>query len=288
MADLDPFGRKPGEDPLASLGWTGSDAATQAEPVPGTPGAEPPGPTPEPARPPRETRPPRERPASQGARLRPGRAARGLLTTLIVVAVAGAATASLVGSGVDRVERVMDDFTTAPARPAPAAGLASGRAPAARDPAPAASERPAAAPRGVGRGSLLRPYAFGAAIERLRGGGYGRLTYLRVAPERIDATLLSKGGALRHVQIVPGGGLRRFGPAGRGFSGLPTMSLAGIEAGAPQRLTRSAAQRLGVAAGRVDYLVYTRFAGSAQWNAYFKGGQILSADAHGRITRRIR
>ena len=31
MADLDPFGRKKGEDPLASLGWSGS-ADTAAEP----------------------------------------------------------------------------------------------------------------------------------------------------------------------------------------------------------------------------------------------------------------
>jgi hypothetical protein len=65
------------------------------------------------------------------------------------------------------------------------------------------------------------------------------------------------------------------------------MSLAGIRAGAPQRLTRSAAARLGVPASRVDYLVYTRFAGTGQWNVYFTGGQIFSADAHGAITRRI-
>ena len=31
MADLDPFGRKKGDDPLASLGWSGSDDSA-AEP----------------------------------------------------------------------------------------------------------------------------------------------------------------------------------------------------------------------------------------------------------------
>ena len=157
--------------------------------------------------------------------------------------------------------------------------------PRAADAGPRPSRRPRhrsappANPRGVGRGSLLRPFAFGAAIKRLRNGGYGRLTNLRVAPERIDAILLTKGGALRNVQIVPGGAVRQFGTATGGFRGVPTMSLAGINSGAPQRLTRSAAERLGVPASRVNYLVYTQFGGVAQWNVYFTGGQIFSADA---------
>lgn len=40
-------------------------------------------------------------------------------------------------------------------------------------------------------------------------------------------------------------------------------------------------------AGRVNYLVLPELAGTRQWNAYFKGGQIFSADVRGRITRRI-
>jgi hypothetical protein len=297
MADLDPFGRKKGEDPLASLGWSGSadtsaepevaaDDGRAAEPLTGLP-AEPE----RPPRPPREPRPRRERRPTQGApQFRPGRAVRGLVLLAIVVAVGGSAIASLVGSGVDKAERFLEDFTTPQAAPPPASSeIPSGREPSAVDPEPATPARsaPPAIPRGVGRGSLLRPFAFGAAIKRLRNGGYGRLTNLRVAPERIDAALLTKGGALRHVQIVPGGDLRQLGSATSGFSGVPTMSLAGIDAGAPQRLTRSAAERLGVGPSRVNYLVYTQFAGTAQWNVYFTAGQIFSADAHGRITRRI-
>lgn len=209
----------------------------------------------------------------------------------IVVAVLGGAIGSLVSSGVDTVERFVDDLTTPLEAPVPPSSESpSGREQPALEPPPAPRARssaPPANPRGVGRGSLLRPFAFGAAIKRLRNGGYGQLTNLRVAPERIDATLLTKGGALRHVQIVPGGALRQFGTATGGFRGVPTMSLAGINAGAPQRLTRSAAERLGVAPSRVNYLVYTRFGGITQWNVYFTGGQIFSADASGRITRRI-
>jgi hypothetical protein len=297
MADLDPFGRKKGEDPLASLGWTGREGATEAEPAPKTgreealPGFEP---EPErPAQPLREPRPRRERQPTPGAQFKPGRAVRGIVLTVVVVAIAGGAIASLVGSGVNKVERFVDDFTTPRASPPPPPASSSEVPSGQQQPTPAQPAqpvqpaRPAAPPRGVGRGSLLRPFAFGAAIKRLRNGGYGRLTNLRVAPERIDATLLTKGGALRQVQIVPGGDLRQFGTSSQGFSGVPTMSLAGIDAGAPQRLTRSAAERLGVAPSRVNYLVYTQFAGTAQWNVYFTAGQIFSADAHGRITRRI-
>lgn len=290
--DLDPFGRKKGEDPLASLGWTGGETTTEPkardEPLAGV-SAEPEAPP----RPPREPRPRprRERRPVQGTQFRPGRAVRGLIIVAIVVAALGSVLGSVVSTGVDKVERFVDDLTTPQAASPPAASeTPSGREQPTLEPAPATPAQPTAPPanpRGVGRGSLLRPFAFGAAIKRLRTGGYGRLTNLRVAPERIDATLLTKGGALRHVQIVPGGALRQFGTATGGFRGVPTMSLAGIDAGAPQRLTRSAAERLGIAPSRVNYLVYTQFGGVTQWNVYFTGGQIFSADASGRITRRI-
>ena len=99
--------------------------------------------------------------------------------------------------------------------------------------------------------------------------------------------MLTKDGRLRQVQIVPGGAARVLGTSPSGFAGAPTMTMKGIDRGAPNRLTRSAAERLGTPASRVDYLVLTEFAGARQWNVYFKGGQIFSADAHGRITRRI-
>ena len=300
MAELDPFGRKKGEDPLAALGWSGSEdtAAVEPEAAAGSDRTDEPlaGLTaeperPSPSRPPREPRARRrERQETKRVQFGPGRFVSGLITLGIVVALGGAAISALVSSGVDKVERFVDDFTTPQASPPPASSeTPSGREQPALDPEPAppAQAAPSANPRGVGRGSLLRPFAFGAAIKRLRNGGYGRLTNLRVAPERIDAILLTKGGALRNVQIVPGGAVRQLGTATGGFRGVPTMSLAGINSGAPQRLTRSAAERLGVPASRVNYLVYTQFGGVAQWNVYFTGGQIFSADARGRITRRV-
>lgn len=285
MADLDPFGRKKGEDPLASLGWN-SEGAADAEPAPEFRADERATEPERPQRSTREHRPTRQRQRGPREGSQAVRAVRGLVLLGIVVAVAGAAIASFVSSGVDEVERFVDDLTTPQVTPAsPDPEVSAGRDQPTLSPPPAA--RPAGPPVGLGRGSLLRPYAFGAALRKLRNGGYGRLTNLRVAPERIDATLLTKAGALRHLQIVPGGAVRQFGTGSTGFSGVPTMSLQGISAAAPQRLTRAAAERARVQPSRVNYLVYTQFAGTTQWNVYFKGGQIFSADASGRITRRV-
>ncbi len=293
MADLDPFGRKKGEDPLESLGWSssGSEPAADVAPDRRESADERPlagfgrerDPRPEPTSAPRERTARREpeAPAPAGA----ARAVRGLVILVILVAVGGFALAA-VGTGVDKVTRVVREFTTPQvASESPSSEVPSGaRQPTLQAP-PAA--RAAAPPRGLGRGSLLRPYAFGAAVKRLRSGGYGRPTHLRVAPERIDATMLTGRGVLRNIQIVSAGSARQLGPDIKGFRGVPTLSLKGIDAGAPQRLTRAAAGRLRIAPSRVNYLVYSQFADTAQWYVYFTAGQIFAADAHGRITRRV-
>ncbi len=87
--------------------------------------------------------------------------------------------------------------------------------------------------RGLSVTSLLRPAAFGKAMTRLRTGGYGRLMNLRVAPDRIDATMLTKDGRVRQVQIVPGGAVRVIGTSPAGFAGARTMALKGIVTARP-------------------------------------------------------
>jgi len=148
-------------------------------------------------------------------------------------------------------------------------------------------EAPAVAPTGLGAGSLLRPAAFERALADLRGREIGRIQSLRLAPERIDVSLLTRRGTLVSAQIPAGGKLRRFGESGAGFGGLETIPYARIETGAPRRLVRAAAERLGRPATRINYLVATYTSGEMTWGAYFKGGAIFLADARGRITRRI-
>jgi hypothetical protein len=299
--DLDPFGRKKDENPLASLGWQ-DEPTTTGEPE-RAPEREP-EPDPivsfgtvdesqfQPATPPSLAEPdssaahwrsPQGHDHAQPtppARGKPvGRLVRAVITLGIIVAVLGGLISVVVDEGVERADRFIDELAP-PDVQAPSI-------PGVPDDAPTEAGRPERTPRGLSAGSLLRPFAFGRAINRLRTGGYGRLANLRAAPERIDATLVTKGGRLRQVQIVPGGAVRVIGTTPSGFAGTPTMALKGIVAAAPSRLTRSAAGRLRQPASRVNYLVLSEFAGARQWNVYFKGGQIFSADARGRITRRV-
>ena len=293
--DLDPFGRKKDENPLGSLGWHGdetasvgreaapAEAAADAPVTVGAPPApersrEPPaGAWPSPGSGPRERSVPRDR--SSGHRSPVPTIIRTVIFLGIVIALIGGVIGTLVDEGVNRAEEFARDFeppdVQTPAVPGTDEQSPSGR-PQATLPA-----------RGLSVTSLLRPAAFGKAMNRLRTGGYGRLTNLRVAPDRIDASMLTKDGRLRQVQVVPGGAVRVIGTSPPGFTGAQTMALKGINRNAPSRLTRSAAGRLKQPASRVDYLVLSEFVGTRQWNVYFKGGQIFSADARGRITRRI-
>jgi hypothetical protein len=311
--DLDPFGRRKDENPLASLGWhdggDGDTAEPEPEPEPepvtmfgasdaaatepvATFGAAAP-PSADAARTPPSLAEPDAHPAHRGpprghdharaarrAQRRPfGRLIRTLVVLVVLIAVIGSVIGALVDEGVERADRFAREFAP-PDIEVPRVPGADGESATGDGASP---QRP---PTGLSSGSLLRPAAFGRAIARLRTGGYGRLGNLRVAPERIDATLVTKDGRLRQVQIVPGGAVRVIGTTSAGFARAHTMTMHDIVAAAPSRLTRSAAGRLGVPAGRVNYLVLSSFAGTRQWNVYFKGGQIFSADPRGRITRR--
>jgi len=304
--DLDPFGRKKDENPLASFGWEGDEtAATAAEPSrnrnrerereamptavfgaaaepsdaePRTPPSLP-GPDPDPAR----WRSPQGHDHAGPTATAPRRPAARLVKAVIVlgalIAVLGGVIGTLVDEGVERADRFVDEF-------APPEVQAPGVPGAEDDAAAPEAGRAERVPRGLSAGSLLRPAAFGRALTRLRTGGHGRVTNLRVAPDRIDVTTVTKDGRLRLLQIVPGGALNVLQTTG-GFAGAQTMTLKGVVASGPSRLTRSAAERLRQPASRVSYLVLSDFAGTRQWNIYFKGGQIFSADARGRITRRV-
>ena len=69
---------------------------------------------------------------------------------------------------------------------------------------PATPAEPAVAPKGIAGRSLVRKANFAAALAKLRGSEL-RLTHLRLAPERIDAQLLTRAGNLRSMQVQPGG-----------------------------------------------------------------------------------
>ena len=128
--------------------------------------------------------------------------------------------------------------------------------------------------------SLLRARVLADALARLHGRGALRL--LRVAPDRVDAQLVTRSGGLRNVQVTNTGQVRDFGTGGSGVAGLPTVPFAQVDASAPARLVRTAVARSGRSPSRVDYLVLLMLGTGQSWNLYFKpDGLHFAADRHG-------
>jgi hypothetical protein len=147
--------------------------------------------------------------------------------------------------------------------------------------------KPKAAPKGLGPGSLVRRDSFGPALKEIKTAGGGRLTSLRVAPDRIDATLLTSAGRLRNVQVKPGGKLERFGPdSGAGFDQTATIPFARLNPAAPQRLARAGAERIGVEISTLQYVVPLKL-DRLSWAAYFTRGRYVIGDASGRFQRKF-
>lgn len=112
----------------------------------------------------------------------------------------------------------------------------------------------------------------------------GRLTLLRVAPDRADLQLARKGGGLNLVQLRADGGSSVTQTPG---TPSKTIGFARVDVKAPSRLVRQAAHRLGRSTKSIDYVVLINVLDGPRWSAYFKGGAAFQGDAHGRVVRRI-
>ena len=280
MPEYDAFGREIGEDTLA--GWRTGSGAQPPQPAPAPQQAPPQQAAPQraapaavtsgdplggaaaPSAPPvvPQTRRERKRQSSGGLGA-PRRRRRGIrLVVLLIVAWVTFNVISGIAGKVDEVARTITIPNVSP---------------------PEAAK----APVGLEQGSLLRPAKFREAIAQIRRRGGGKLQNLRVAPERIDATLISDRGTLTHVQVSVTEGYRRFSESGPGFTASDTVPFGKLDARIPRKVTRAAAERLGGPVDQINYLVPSLSDGKVVWGAYFKNGAIFLADARGRITRRI-
>jgi hypothetical protein len=142
------------------------------------------------------------------------------------------------------------------------------------------------APAGLEAGSLIRSGELRRALAELRSKQLGRVQILRLAPERIDAGLLSSNGRLQSVQLRHDGEFQEFSST-PGLGHLEAIPWARLNPAAPARLVRQAARRLNRPVDRIDYLVPSLIQGQVIWGAYFKGGQIFQGDARGRLFRRV-
>jgi hypothetical protein len=143
-----------------------------------------------------------------------------------------------------------------------------------------------APPRGLQRGSLLRPAAVDALLREVRGDPGGKLLLLRLAPERADLQLSRANGGMSIVQLRSDGS-RSLVRTPAGGSASKAITFSKIDRDAPSRLVRAAARRLGRKTSSIDYLVLFNVLDGPSWSAYFKGGAAFQGDAHGKIVRRI-
>jgi hypothetical protein len=137
---------------------------------------------------------------------------------------------------------------------------------------------PAAAPRGLARGSLLRASTFRPAIAEIRrtAPAGARLSRLRVAPDRVDAEVLARGKAITLTKAWDSGAtIESTTPATDSDTLLPW-----------NRLDAAAPQRFAVAVGPrdVDYLVLQDVV-DLRWRAFLAGGEQVTAPPDGRSLR---
>jgi hypothetical protein len=227
---------------------------------------------------PRSSAPPLRVPASPALpvfyppspRRRRGWGVASVITLLVLGGCAGAAFL-VVDSAPDRVRPAVDLVRSVREEAAKVA-----------QPAPV----PPQAPRGLQQRSLLNAPAFGALLARAARDHGGRVTILRLAPERANLQLV-RGSGLDLVQVAWDGATSKVRTPAGGDTGHAPIRLADVDRRAPARLVRAAAARLHRTASSVDYLVLLRVLDRPRWSAYFHGGAAFTADAHGRHAHRI-
>jgi hypothetical protein len=245
VPEYDAFGREIGDDPLASL----RDAVNPPPPKPKPVEAAVAEPQPEPVV--AAPAPPRlefVRPRRRGS----GRGLAGLLVVAAIVGAVGLAGSIAVQKGEDFIENITPDEAAPP-------------------------------PAGLQGRSLIVRANFAPALKALREAKLGRPLAIRVAPERIDATLV-KSGTIHQVQITPDGELRELG-SGDASGTRRVVAYAAIDPGAPERLTRAGATRKQPARS-INYVLLTP-GPPPTWGAYYKRGRIVIGDRHGRPQRVI-
>jgi hypothetical protein len=300
MAERDPFGRLPDENPLEFLGQPSNgtetaaaeaEAAAQARAT----AAHQPAPARAPERRPRVADFVRTQATSTSTSAQIARGAGRVVKAVVGVWVLMAAFVLLVGlvliggssdSGGTSSGTVQTSGEATPPAREPSRAVSPPPAGRPSTPPPPPSAHPPA-PSGLNATSLLTRGNLAPALRRLATSGLGRLRLLSIRPERIDAQLLTRGGRLRSVQLLPDGKLSDFGTGGPGFGYLDTTAFARVRPAAPARLVRGAAERLHRPTSAVDYVVLLKLGSALTWSVFMRDGKHFVADASGRITRRV-
>jgi hypothetical protein len=251
VPEYDAFGREIGDDPLAGLRDAVNPPPPKPQPVAAQPEAVFAASDPEPA----VAAPPRPQFVRPRRRRRGGLA--GLLLIVSIVAAIGIVGNAAVEKGNDFIEQITPEQLAPPEEGPP--------------------------PTGLQADSLIREENFADALNALVMSRKGEPLSIRVAPERIDASLV-RGRRLHQVQITPDGALRELATT-EAPGNLHPVAFSKIDPAAPERLTRAGATRKQPARS-INYLVLTPTV-PATWGAYYKRGRIVIGDAHGKPQRVI-
>lgn len=311
MAERDPFGRLPDENPLAGLGTLSDGTASEPEAYVAPPttasseasfSAAPPRSKERVADAKPESKPPPKPPSAStsaapsvdaslaevirqaqqlgGVDVTKSMRTVGRVVKLAVFLVVVAIIVSVGSSIFDASKSLRDTVGDIPSPKAIVDDVT---------PEPSEPEQEAVPAVGLSASSMLTRRNFSRAMARLRTSGLGRMRTMSVRPERIDAQLLTKGGSLRSVQIAAADPteIRDFGAGSPGFSHLETIPFARINPAAPSRLARSAAGRARKPLSQVDYVVLISFSGAPTWSGFMKDGKHYIANSRGRITRSL-
>ena len=255
VAEKDAFGRAHGEDPLAAMGWDDPGTAVETGPVTT-------------AAPPTHERALDLAPgAVPGAPRRP-RILRAVVVTLVAVAFLGGIAALAVPRIVDAVQSIDDELGDQPFLPQ-------------GDDAPDATP-----PAGLQRESLVLGGNLVPALRRLQArSGASRVRLLRIAPDRIDAQVVTAERRMRMVQHRYTGETQVLSDTSSpGVASQATFSWSQIDASAPRRIVRRAVR--GKSSRELSYLVLLD-AGGLRWSAFLSSGAGFTAGADGRGVRRI-
>ena len=124
--------------------------------------------------------------------------------------------------------------------------------------------------------SMLRPEQLRRALAIMRregGGPAARVSYIRLAPGRINTSIDADGKDIT-LYLAPDGRLySRSESSGGAGSPSDDIQVGRIPAGAPWKIVRALGEKAGIGPDDVDYLLIQvdSISGKAEWLVYLKG-----------------
>jgi hypothetical protein len=289
MSDRDAFGNEtgkgaspiPGAPPPGVPAWTpppappdAADATSTATGLSASPSATglsaAPSWTPPPTRAGASGLPPVSQSSASANRAISGSRGRHPITTLVSIVVALAIIGIPLKLALDTGKKAINSITV------PGLSVSTPTSPS--TPSGHAPSKPAGPPSGLSANSLVAALPVARMLTRLH--GQGKLVELRVSPQNIQATTITKAGTMHDVYVDYQGNTNTTVAPSGGFGQAKTIPLADVDIHAPSAILHHTNRH----ASGINYLILDRdpISGKLAWLAFYKNSQHhFEADAHG-------